>query len=346
MSAPGVTVVYLTHRPISRFDWFADALAHQLDRADGAAATSDLEVLVVDGLHDAARASAIATAVAGRFPCRAVPSKPTPFNGPHRLTRTEYFAAASARNTGLIHAQHAYVVFVDDLSVPMDGWWGEVARAAREGCVIAGAYQKRRDMVVDRGELVGSRVESAGIDSRWPLGRDDDWVPIAGGQLFGCSFGAPRDLLLSINGCDELCDSIGGEDWQLGWRLEWAGASLVYSRRMLTIESEELHQQPNGLTRRDPLLSSRAYERRLREFGVTRRSSSGAHDSSHMIVDLLFGTKCTQPLGNYYALDEREAGPVSDVSGADGTWQMAMLARMPSRFPRTHWFDGRPLSAL
>jgi hypothetical protein len=65
-----------------------------------------------------------------------------------------------------------------------------------------------------------------------------------------------------------------------------------------------------------------------------------------MIVDILFGTRCTQPLGNYYALDERDAGPASDASGGVPTWDMALLARMPGRFPRTHWFDGRPLSAL
>ena len=83
-----------------------------------------------------------------------------------------------------------------------------------------------------------------GIDSRWPIGGDAHWSALAGSRLFGCSFGAPLALLLEVNGFDELCDPIGGEDYHLGIRLEWAGTPLYYSRRMLTMESEELHQCP------------------------------------------------------------------------------------------------------
>ena len=43
MSAPEVSIVYVTHRPNPRFEWFADSLANQL--GDG----SEAEVIVVDG---------------------------------------------------------------------------------------------------------------------------------------------------------------------------------------------------------------------------------------------------------------------------------------------------------
>lgn len=106
----GVSVVYSTHRVEPRFDWFAESLAASIGDAD-------VEVIVVDGLHSANRTARINEVVGGRFAVRHIPAKPTPYNGPHRLTRRDYFAAASARNTGLAHAARPYVVFVDDASV-------------------------------------------------------------------------------------------------------------------------------------------------------------------------------------------------------------------------------------
>ena len=284
MTRNAVSIVYLTHRETSRFDWFADSLARQVG-------DDDIEVIVVDGLFSPARAEMFVTLARGRFPCRPVPAKPTPFNGSYRRTGPEYFAAASARNTGLLYARRPYIVFSDDLSVLMPGWWEEVRTAAGRGVVIAGAYQKRREMQVDDGLLASSRLESSGIDSRWPIGDDAHWTALAGSQLFGCSFGAPLALLLEINGFDELCDPIGGEDYHLGIRLEWTGTPLYYSRRMLTIESEELHHTPNPLRRLDKSTSPGAYITHLHKFGVTRRHVNGEWDSSHMVLDIMFGIR-------------------------------------------------------
>src|SRR5439155_20599442 len=95
-SHPGISIVYITHRASPRFDWFADSLARQLD-------TEDVEVLFVDGVHSPERSEELEQIVRGRFPYRHVPAKPSPFAGPYRLTTRDYFAAASARNTGLVY---------------------------------------------------------------------------------------------------------------------------------------------------------------------------------------------------------------------------------------------------
>jgi len=260
-----------------------------------------------------------------------VPAKPSPYAGPHRRTSSDFFAAASARNTGVVYASMSYVVFCDDLCILMPGWWRAAYAAARAGVVVAGAYQKRWDMVVRDGVLETSRLEPSGLDSRWDLGDDAGTVPIAGSQLFGCSVGAPRDLLVAVNGFDELCDAVGGEDWQCGVRLEWSGAPLVYCRAMLTVESEEGHRTGGSPRRIDPVLPPSAYVRRLRDFGVTRRQVDGPWDCSHMILDLLYGTRSNQTLGNYYLLE------TLDESG---------LCALPRRFPETHWFDSRALGDL
>ncbi len=319
-----VSVIYLTHRETPRFDWFADSLARQIG-------DDDVEVIVVDGLYSADRAAAFETLGQGRFRCRAVAAKPTPFNGDHRCTGAEYFAAASARNTGLVYARRPYIVFADDLSVLMPGWWDEVRTGAARGAVVAGAYQKHRGMRVQDGVLVSSTVDVSGLDSRWSSGEDGRWVPLGGGQLFGCSVGAPRALLVDVNGFDELCDPIGGEDYHLGVRLQWAGATLHYSRRMLSIESEELHHTQYIVHRVDKTTSPGTYITSLQRFGVTRRCQPGAWDSSHMVLDITFGIRTPQTLGNYYLLSELEP------SALDG---------LVARFPETHWFDGQPLSEL
>jgi hypothetical protein len=321
----GLSIVYLTYRFQPRFDWFADSLAAQLVEGD------ELEVIFVDGRHSPHRTADLERVVGGRFSFRHVAPKPTPYNGPHRLTGRDYFSAASARNTGVIYGRKPYVVFVDDACVLMPGWLDEVRNAARDRCVIGGAYWKRWEMVVDRGMLISSRNDQTGRDTRWSFGESDRLVKIRGGQLFGCSCGLPRELLLEVNGYGELCDSIGGEDWELGLRLEQSGAPVYYSRRMLTIESEELHRQGEPPLKLDKLTDERSYMRRLRDFGVKRRTTSGRCDSSHMLIDICCGTRSVRNVGNYYELsDLDEAG----------------LLGLVEHMPRQHWFDLQPLSEM
>lgn len=321
----GVSIVYITHRREPAFAWFADSLAAQLGPGD------ELELIVVDGLHGRERTAQFERIVAGRLPLRHVPPKPTPWNGPHRLTRGEYFAPASARNTGIVHASKPYIVFADDASVLMCGWWREAKRGASEGWVIAGAYQKHREMVVRNGILLSSRPDPGGIDCRWERGDDARPVAIGGGELFGNGIGAPHELLLELNGFDELCDPGGGEDYQLGMRIEFAGVPIRYCRAMLAIESEELHAQPVPLKRKGKAAEPAAYMRRLREFGVRARSTAGPTDISHMVLDILYGTRSTQTMGNYYSLR---------------TMRESDLVETVARFPSHHWFDQQPLAEM
>jgi glycosyltransferase involved in cell wall biosynthesis len=321
---PQFSIVFATHRAEPRFDWFADRLSAQLDGARA-------EVVFVDGRHDATRARRLERIVAGRFPFQHVPPKPTPVNGRFRITQRDYHAASSARNTGIVCSSAPYVVFVDDVSVLMPGWLEAVQRAARAEMVLAGAYEKRWEMVVERGELRSSRTHAAGRDVRWAQGDDRVPVPIPGGQLFGASCGVPRELLLEVGGFDELCDLVGGEDYDLGLRLEFASVPIHYGRQMLTVESEELHRQSEPALRLDKIVDEEFYRQRLFDFGVERRTTDGRCDNSHLILDIRYGTRRSRSLGNYYDLAE--------LAGTD-------LLDLVERLPRYHWFDQQPYVEL
>jgi hypothetical protein len=104
------------------------------------------------------------------------------------------------------------------------------------------------------------------------------------------------------------------------------GSSTSASR-----SSEELHLQPGGLRRLDKTTDRETYLRRLQQFGLTRRSFDGPYDSSHMIVDVLYGTRQVHSLGNYYHLRILRARNISQTA---------------HNFPRTHWFDGQPLDQM
>lgn len=320
-----VTVICATHRQDPGFGWLVDGLARQIGLDD------EVELVLVDGLATDSRQKAFGEVAGDRLPFAYLPAKPTPLNGPYMRTTRPLFAAASARNTGIVAASSPYVAFIDDCAVPMPGWWEEVREAARHQYIVAGAYQKHAGVDVTGGILRSSQPLAGGIDSRWNLGEDTRVVPLAGGRLYGSSFGIPRQLLLEINGFDELCDPIGGEDYDLGVRLELAGHRLFYSRSMLTIESQDHHSAQPCPPRIDPVLEEAQYFERLAQFGVSTRSTDGRCDASHMVLDLVFGLREAHSLGNHYEL--------SELSAAD---LPATADTMPSSF----WFDGTPWAEL
>lgn len=324
MRGEEISIIYATHRAEPHFEWFAQSLALQL--GDDAP-----EIVVIDGLHSTERGDRFAAAASGRFELHHLPAKPNPVNGRHRVTGREFCAQASARNSGVVHTSRPFLVFVDDLAVLMPGWWDEVVRAARSGAVVGGAYQKHRSMVVEGGVLTQSLCDPSGIDHRWDMGNDSEHVEIVGGQLFGSTLCVPRRSLIEINGFDEICNTIGGEDYQLGIRLERNQCPIRYSRRMLTIEAGDLHTGEPVLHREDVTLDEEAYMARLGALGVAKRSVDGAFDASHMMLDVLYGTDSNRSTGNYYEL---------------GRLTRADLDATIEHFPTERWVDGRPLADL
>ena len=109
-----------------------------------------------------------------------------------------------------------------------------------------------------------------------------------------------------------------------------SGKQIFYDRRMLTIESEELHDQDYKMLREDRVISPEQYMLKLLKYGVHRRYIQGNWDSSHMILDILHGMKQTWTIGNNYTIsDQRNKKQLPEKDFVD-----------------VHWFDDKPLSEI
>ena len=76
---------------------------------------------------------------------RVVTPKPTPWQGPHRLTSRDYAAIANARNTALCLATYDYVAFLDDRAHLGPEWLAAERRAEKSrASVVAGPSHRGR----------------------------------------------------------------------------------------------------------------------------------------------------------------------------------------------------------
>lgn len=256
-----LSIIYVTGREIPRWQWFCDALVNQVP----AELWPEIEIIFIDGClwakgaetfprlnadtipfaspayHNLDRIIELGAAANHRFPYRHIPPKPSALQGPFRQTKIDWFCASNTRNTGFIVAQAPYVVFIDDLTLPMPLWFNQVWHAATNGYVVAGMYKKVKELEVERGRLLSRTEFPDGIDSRWAHGSDLGIVPWHGAGIFGCSFGVPLSLALRCDGFEPACNGSGGEDYDFGIRLERAGGRVMLNRNMLTLESEEDH---------------------------------------------------------------------------------------------------------
>jgi len=223
-----LTIAYCTSRKEPKLEWFWQSLDRQIKPDD------DITIVLVD-FHAHTRSG-----LAGRNIIH-VPPKPTVWQGPHRLTKEDWFAAANARNTALCLAPDGYIAYVDDLSVLMPGWLDCVKAAMKGRYVVCGAYRKVDALVIDDGIVKSFSDIPDGHDTRLAKAKKDI-SPCTGYCLFGCSLAGPVEAFLSVNGWPEdLCDGMGYEDTHMGVVMANAGIPLKYDRRMMTFEDAKLH---------------------------------------------------------------------------------------------------------
>lgn len=185
------------------------------------------------------------------------PPKPSPWQGKHRLTSQDYFAASSARNTAFILCNTDYIVCVDDLSVIKEGWLNSVLTAQKNREVVLGAYAKANNLTCNEsGIYTFDTIKEGSLDSRYNnsyLGQNIK-SQVGGSWLFGCSFAMPLQLALAVDGFDESCDGQGAEDYDFGIRIERLGIPLYYDKEMFTYENDEMHSIGNKVFKRDAKL--------------------------------------------------------------------------------------------
>lgn len=191
------------------------------------------------------------------FPTKLVEAKPNPWQGKHRLTKEDWFAASNSRNTLLCHARGSHIAYVDDLSVLMPGWFNAVKQAVAGNYICCGSYQKVSKLSVKDGKVIAwedaknSEGKPVGLDNRRNV-QMPDLADCGGHWMYGCSVVIPINMLLAINGWPEdLCDGHGFEDVLTGLCLKNNGFPMKFDKRMMTLESEEHHHIEKSFRRED-----------------------------------------------------------------------------------------------
>ncbi len=307
-----LTVAYGTFRKQPMWNWFTDSF-HRECGGD----YTGIKIVVVDFLADEpGRRDAFAKLA--HCDITHIAPMPCVYQGPHRLTKEQYFAASNSRNSAVCHAPDGFIVWIDDLSVIMPGWLNCVREAMKKGYVVCGTYKKVLSLVVENGSAVYYREYAAGIDSRTRLGSNDGPVTLPGGAVYGCSLGMPIEAILDVNGFDTDCDclGLGSEDSICGLMLEQRGWKIMFDSRMQTIESEERHHWQKPMKR------------------VIEKKEGDAQDASWAILNpVVAGIRPRAP--NYYG-EEGLAGLRQRVLRGEPF----PIAKIPDR----NWYSGKLLS--
>lgn len=313
-----LTLAYITARKDCRIEWAFDAIAKQVrqplhiivvDRYAAAMARRD----DIQAKFEHAFRSGNGSMLEKRFGCtieHRLP-KPSVWAGEYRLTKEDWFCAASVRNTALCLCVTSHIAYLDDLSCPLPGWLDAAYEAVAGGYISCGMYQKVRELVVEDGIAKSYVEDPTGIDNRSVL-TDKQITECTGSWLYGASLVAPLEAFLTINGWPEdLCDSMGSEDYCCGIALQNAGFHLKYDKRLFTLESQELHFVEPPMKRSD--------------FGVSPL------DKSHAALNIALASK---RFPNSFDLREL---------------RLRVLAGEPfpiQRTPENEWFTGTPLGEL
>lgn len=285
-----LTIAYITARQNPRFEWFVWSLRREM-RSMPDVDHSTMQVIVIDGklprgAGDAhfkrSHAFTDAWCVDGvlELPVRLgfISPKPCAWQGEFRQTSKDYFAAGNARNTALIMANNPHVVFVDDLSALLPGWLKAHYHAAETRKVLAGSTCKNKGVsVTPEGDVAFAQFHAPGQDGRLKL-TQAEWSRCSGQWLYGGTFSVPLELALDVNGVDEINDSIGGEDYDFGLRLERAGGEVWFCRTCATIEDEDAHHAEAPMVRLDkpwagpdgPYSSNKLLNTLMRDSGIIR----------------------------------------------------------------------------
>lgn len=329
-----LTIAYVTARKDPQFWWFISSLRRQVKKMK----CGKLRIIVIDfwcqplPYHNwdwshVTRRKHQFYSMAHDFGPLHIPPKPTVNQGPHRLTKNDYFSPSNSRNTALCKCETPWLAYVDDVSCLGPDWLTSVVEAIQGNYVACGAFRKVKNLVVDGGKVIhfdphwdAEKKNDLGLDSRSIQRPGNEVKDCPYSWLFGCSVVMPVSALEQINGWPEtICDStgVGAEDGFLGCALVNNGSVLKYDKRMFTYESEEYHHQDPKMTRID-------------------KGKIGTPDSkSWAAVRMLVGAKRF----------DNDFAPFADIASLRQNILKGGQFPIPTG-PTRDWYDSEPLSNL
>lgn len=284
-----LTVVYITGRKDPCANWALENIEQQIKKKD------KIHLIVVDTYN---RSPAVLGIRSKRLEDVVVTTpKPSIWQGPHRVTSVDWWANSNARNTGIVLCKTDYIAFLDD-RCRLGPRWLETVRFAEDKrkSVVVGSYDKIED---GKRTMDHRRVQC-------PDGKRD----CGGGWLYGCTLALPLNWCLEVNGFEEGCDGLSGEDYIFGYMLQNSGRTIDFVPSLF-VELERSRQHVNTFVRADKGVSP--------------------NDKSHAALDRfakLKRTEFTPDLKNIRAQLSRGGElPIPDPSGDHRDWYDSALIR-------------------
>lgn len=301
-----LTVVYITSRPEPKIEWFLESLYLQAYHDDS------ITVVVIDSLVP--RPLPWMKNLDSRFRYALGRPKPTVWQGAHRLTKADWWAASNARNTGICLCSTDFIAFVDDRCVLTPTWLQSIREAMAGNYTVFGAYEKRHGMTVENGVIKHGGIVQA-VDGRetYAMAEWQGQTPHAcGGEwAFGCTLALPLEWALQVNGYDENCDGLSMEDVIFGMMLQNNGFDLRYDYRMKIIEDRSVEHLGPTMIRKDKGTSPNDKSHALLNSLKGLKSASHPINLRQIRADVLAGKPFPAPWGP--TKDWYDEQPVSEM---------------------------------
>ena len=324
------TVLTCTARRIPQWEWMADSLLN------AGIHDHDTEWVVIDAIlwnrpeeRRAEFAQATERLRGAGVSLVHMPPKACRWQGPARLTKSDYYALSNARNTGLVVAHGDRIIALDDCTVVDSGWLEGHLRWPLE-VLVAGSFFTYRTATVVFGRVLDGDPGPYGEDPRRK--QEPEPTRINSGWMYGLDCSFPLAAALKVNGSDELYDSQGGaEDCDFGIRMERAGYACYWDPRIMIYQILESHEpvyEHSGWGMQQPV-------RRKPKERIVRRDSA-SHFANEVLAErlVLDDLGRAEPIGNPFSLFE-----MREVYQATGKF-------LGHPFDPIDWRDGQPLREM
>lgn len=251
-----ITAAYITGRRQPRFDWFFDSLRLQkrVEKVTQITVVDFYAQVMQDwpgNMVEARRDEVLSAAARADFEkiTQWVPPKPTIWQGPHRVTRGQWWANSSNRNTAICLCRNPYLLLLDDRCVLLPGVLDGAWHSIKKKYAMCGGYEKRHDLGVMNGVITASGIVS-GSDNRDHMA-NGKIVPANGAWFYGCLTCVPIEWWLNVNGYPEDADALSFEDVLAGMAIHNNGYPIRFNPNARIVEDRTPSQMDKPFLRTD-----------------------------------------------------------------------------------------------